>query len=183
MEKFKKVNVYEYVKEGLKSGVLVPFEAKKFAKVIAKQGVVGQKVISWTMDKNGNEVKEKVDTVKLDKETNKPGWILTKTDENCYPVIDKNGHLNQWIVEDSVFTAKYEIDPSQQDLYKAKGAPQIFVQIRENIILEQGGSEMKIAAGGYINITNVDDMYGISEKDYNDTYKKTDTEIKIKTLR
>lgn len=30
---------------------------------------------------------------------------------------------------------------------------------------------MKIAAGGYINITNPDDMYAISERDFTDTYK------------
>ena len=27
-------------------------------------------------------------------------------------------------------------------------------------------SDMQIAAGGYINITNVDDMYGISQRDF-----------------
>ena len=30
---------------------------------------------------------------------------------------------------------------------------------------------MKIACGGFINITNSDDMYGISERDFFDTYK------------
>lgn len=30
---------------------------------------------------------------------------------------------------------------------------------------------MKIAKGGYINITNAEDMYGISERDFLDTYK------------
>lgn len=33
---------------------------------------------------------------------------------------------------------------------------------------------MQIAAGGYINITNVDDMYGISQRDFEDKYKFTD---------
>lgn len=30
---------------------------------------------------------------------------------------------------------------------------------------------MMIAAGGYINITNIDDMYDISKRDFEDTYK------------
>ena len=30
---------------------------------------------------------------------------------------------------------------------------------------------MQIAKGGYINITNIEDMYGISERDFLDTYK------------
>ena len=44
---------------------------------------------------------------------------------------------------------------------------------------------MKIAKGGYINITNFDDMYGISEMDFNDTYKyvnNKDIEIYKKEL-
>ena len=39
---------------------------------------------------------------------------------------------------------------------------------------------MQIAAGGYINMTNVDDMYGISQRDFEDTYKFTnDLEKKV----
>lgn len=183
MKEFKKVNVYEYVKKGLESGVLVPFEAKKFAKIIAIQGTVGQTVTSWSVDKDGNEIKEKVSTVKLDEKTNNPGWIATKIDENGYPIRDKNGHLNQWIIDDSTFKSKYEIDPSQPNLFQAKGVPQIFVQITDDIILEQWGAEFKIAAGGYINITNINDMYGISSRDYEDTYKSTGNRISMKTLK
>ena len=184
MEKeFKKVNVYEYVKEGLVSGKLVPIEAEKFARIIARQGNVGEVVVSWSVDKDGNEIKEKEDVVTLDKDTNNPGWIATKLDENGYPLKDKNGHLNQWIIADSTFKKKYEIDEQNPSVFKPVGGPQIFVQIPDNIILEQWGSEMKIAAGGYINITKVDDMYGISERDFNDTYKNTGKKVSIKTLK
>lgn len=69
---------------------------------------------------------------------------------------------------------KYEMDPENPSLFKPKGGAQIFVKIIDNIILEQWGSDMKIAAGGYINITNVDDMYGISQRDFEDTYRFTD---------
>ena len=177
-KEFKKVNVYEYVKEGLASGKLTPFEAEKFARIIARQGVVGETVISWSVDSEGKELKEKEDVVSLDKETEQPGWIATKLDENGYPVKDKNGHLNQWIIADSVFKKKYEVDT--KDTYKPTGAIQIFVEIKDNIILEQWGSEMQIAAGGFINITNIDDMYGISSRDFNDTYKKTGKQVSVK---
>lgn len=180
MNEYKKVNVYEYVKEGLASGKLVPFEAEKFARIMAKQGVVGEGVTSWSVDSNGNEVKEKEDIVSLDKETQQPGWIATKLDENGYPIKDQNGHLNQWIIADSTFKRKYEIDPENPGLYKPTGALQIFVEIPDNIILEQWGSEMKIAAGGFINITNINDMYGISARDFNDTYKRTGKEVSVK---
>lgn len=182
-QEFKKVNVYEYVKEGLTSGVLVPFEAEKFARVIAKQGTVGETIISWSADKDGNEIKEKTDTVKLDEETKEPGWVVTKVDENGYPVKDKNGHLNQWIISDSIFKNKYEIDPENPTLFKPIGGPQIFVEIPDNIILEQWGSEMKIAKGGFVNITKEEDLYGISSRDFNDAYKNTGKKVSVKNLK
>ena len=184
MEKeFIKVNIYEYVKKGLENGDLVPIEAEKFARIIARPGKLGETVISWVVGKDGKELKEKEDTVKLDDKTGTPGWVATKADEQGYPVIDKNGHLNQWIIDDSTFTKKYEMDTTTSNLYKPIGGPQIFVQLTDNIILEQWGSEMKVEAGGFVNITNVDDMYAISKKDFDDTYKQTGKEISIKTLK
>jgi len=170
MEEFKKVEVVSYVKQGLESGNLVPIQAEKFARIVARQGEVGEEVTSWSVDTSGNEVKEKVATVGLDKETNMPGWIATKADANGNIVIDNNNHSNQWIIDDSTFKRRYEIDPENPTLFRPTGGIQIFVQIPENITLFQWGSDMQIAAGGYINITNPDDMYGISKRDFDDTY-------------
>ena len=178
-ENYVKVDVLKYVKEGLESGILVPFEAEKFARPHIRQGVVGEEVISWSEDKDGNPVKEKVATVKLDEKTGRPGWVVTKTDDTGMPVVDKHGHLNQWIIEDSKYQGKYEECPELgEGIHKPVGGPQIFVRIPDNIILQQWGSEMKIAAGGYINITKIDDMYGISGRDYADIYRKTSRVIK-----
>lgn len=174
MNEFIKVDVVSYVRKGLEDGTLIPREAVKFARIIAERGVEGQEVISWSSDKEGNEIKEKVAKVTLDEKTKNPGWIATKADKDGYPVYDSNNHLNQWIIDDTTFMKKYEIDPENPSLFKPKGGPQIFVQIYENIILEQWGSEITIAAGGFINITNPEDIYGISEKDFFDTYRFTD---------
>ena len=182
-KKFIKVNIYEYVKKGLENGDLVPIEAEKFARIIARPGKLGETVISWVVDKYGKELKEKEDVVKLDEQTGKTGWVVTKADENGYPVKDINGHLNQWVIDDSTFRRKYEIDIATSNLYKPIGGPQIFVQLSDNIILEQWGSEMKVEAGGFVNITNVDDIYAISKKDFDDTYQQTGKEISIKTLK
>ena len=175
MENYTKVDVLTYVKNGLESGTLVPIEAYKFARIMARPGIVGEEVISWSVDSIGNEVKEKVDTVSLDEETNNPGWVVTKTDEDGNIILDNNGHSNDWIISDSTFKKKYEIDENNPTLFKPKGGVQTFVQIPDNITLNQWGSDMNIAAGGYINITNPDDMYGISERDFEDTYKVVDT--------
>ena len=65
-----------------------------------------------------------------------------------------------------------EIDPNNNLIFRPKGGVQLFVQIPDNIILEQWGSKMQIAQGGYIIITDPSDMYGISERDFTDTYRK-----------
>ena len=131
-----------------------------------------------SVDSLGHEIQEKVAYVQNDENTNQPGWIVTKVDEDGNIMLDNNNHVNQWIIEDSVFRKKYEIDPENPTLFKPKGGPQIFVQINDNIILNQWGEDMKIAAGGYINITNINDMCGISERDFNDTYQFTEEQAK-----
>lgn len=57
MESYTKVDVLTYVKNGLESGTLVPIEAYKFARIMARPGTVGEEVISWSVDSFGNEVK------------------------------------------------------------------------------------------------------------------------------
>lgn len=178
MDNYTKVDVHQYVDMGIKNGTMIPKEAEKFARIVAKQGQVGEKVISWSVDSLGHEIQEKVAYVQNDENTNQPGWIVTKVDEDGNIMLDNNNHVNQWIIEDSVFRKKYEIDPENPTLFKPKGGPQIFVQINDNIILNQWGEDMKIAAGGYINITNINDMYGISERDFNDTYQFTEEQAK-----
>lgn len=174
MQDYKKVEVASYVKEGLENGSMVPRQAEKFARIFAKQGTVGEQVISWSVDKEGKEIQEKVAQVQLDEKTNQPGWIVTKVDEAGNVIIDSNNHANQWIIDDTTFRKKYEVDPDNPSICRPKGGPQLFVQIPENITLHQWGSDMRIAAGGYINITNPNDMYGISQRDFEDTYRFTD---------
>ena len=169
---YPKVNVQEYVKKGLENGILEPFEAEKYARIAARQGEVGEEVISWSEDKYGKEISERVDNVKLDEETNEPGWVVTKVDENGEVIIDRNGHPNQWIIGDSKFKAKYEIDSENPSMFRPIGGPQTFVELPQGITLEQGEKIMAIDAGGFINITNPDDMYGISKRDFEDTYKR-----------
>ena len=183
MEDFKRVDVLTYVKEGIENGTMVPKTAEKFARIAARQGTVGESVISWTVDSEGNEVEEKVDKVELDPETGEPGWIVTKVDDNGEVIIDNNNHPNQWIISDSVFRKKYEQDLTNPGVFKPKGGHQLFVRITENITLSQWGKDENIAAGGYINVTDPNDMYGISQRDFEDTYRFVeDTESKDQEL-
>ena len=103
MDNYTKVDVHQYVDMGIKNGTMIPKEAEKFARIAAKQGQVGEKVISWSGDSLGHEIQEKVAYVQNDENTNQPGWIVTKVDEDGNIMLDNNNHVNQWIIEDSVF--------------------------------------------------------------------------------
>lgn len=168
---YRHVKVEEYIKELLEKGVR-PIQAKKNTRIHARDGIVGETIITWSEDKDGNPIIEREAQVKLDEQTGKPGHVVTKVDSNGMPIIDKNGHSNTWIISDKIFEEKYEKDPEMGiSIYKPKSSIQIFVQIQDDIIIEQSGKEEKISRGGYINITNANDMYGISERDFNDTYE------------
>lgn len=171
MAEFKKVNIQEYVKEGLENGSLVPFQAKKTAPTQLIQGEEGQKVVSWVENEDGTERIEREGIVEVDEKTGGLGWIATKVDNEGNPVIDRNGHMNQWIIKDSVVKATYEPSNQGENLFQKKEI-QTLVQIHDNIVFEKkNGKVMNVEAGGYINITKPDGMYGISKRDFEDTHE------------
>ncbi len=157
---FKKVdNILEYVIEGIESGNLSVEEVAKFARIKAEQGELGQEVIT----KMADGLEETRNTVKLDEKTGQPGWIVT------------NPGGEQYIVEDSAFNKKYELDPENNEQYKPKGGPVLATQINEDITFEAPwGGDMNIATGGYLVLAGEKDIYGIQKKEFNDTYKPTD---------
>ena len=171
---YRKVDTKEYVESGLADGSLEAFEAIKHARISAMKGQVGDEVISWSEDENGNPIQEKVATVTVNEETGEADWIATKTDSEGNPIIDRNGHTNQWIIDDNTFHKKYEVDPEHPDIFKPVGGPQKFVETREGLIISQWGEEMKMPRGSFINITNPDDMYAINPRDFDDTYSKVE---------
>ena len=173
-ENYIKVKVEEYVKSLLELGYL-PILAEKKGKIHARRGIVGEEVITWSEDENGNPIVEKTDIVSLDKETNEPEYVVTKVDDTGMPICDKHCHVNSWIIKPLVFKEKYTLDFVDESLqgliYKSSAGVQVFIPVMDNIELFQWGESIKIAKGGYINITKENDMYGISSRDFNDTYE------------
>ena len=169
---YKKIeNVSDYVKELTNAGAET-ITAEKFARIAARQGRVGEKVTSWSVDSEGNPIVEKEAEVVVDEESGAAGWIATKMDENGEPIVDQNGHTNEWIIDDKTFHKKYEDDPEHPGVFKPKGGPQKFMRTPEAITINQRGDDKNVDTGGYINVTNPDDMYVISERDFTDTYKE-----------
>lgn len=164
---YRKVDVLKYLSNGIQNGTLKPFLAKKTARVKARRGVLDEVVVTYT---SGGLV-EKVNKVEIDPATGNTGWILTKIDENNNVVIDDFGHVNEWIISDSSFVSEYQYIPDSDDIYVSIDKNQLFVRIHEDIEIEHDGEIMKISTGGFLNITNLDNVYGISFRDFYDTYK------------
>ncbi len=45
MENYTKVKVINYVKQGIENGTMIPRQAKKFARIIARQGIILVKLL------------------------------------------------------------------------------------------------------------------------------------------
>ena len=168
------MNIEDYIKEKLNNKSLTPFSAEKVGKVLANQGLIGEEVTTWSIDEDGNEIKEKVEIVTLDKETNLPSWIITKADMYGEAVIDKNGHYDTRVISDTEFKNKYEPDSNKDMLYIPKSNIQLFVKIYDDIVLNKDGKDIKLLNGDYINITNDDDIYIVTQKEFEDSYIRSD---------
>lgn len=155
LKHFKKVdNIAEYVKEGIKSGRLTVDEVAKFARIHARQGNVGQ-VVDTILDQTTN-------IVKLDEKTGEPGWIVT------------NPGGEEYIVDDSTFKKKYEIDPENPSQYKPKGGPVLSTPLNENVeFVAPWGETMQVPVGGSLILSGPTDIYGVHPKAMEETYKST----------
>lgn len=162
---FKKIdNISEYVREGIKSGKFTVDEVTKFARIKARQGQVGEEVVT----KMANGLEETRNSVKLDEKTGEPGWIITNPDGEEY------------IVEDSVFKDKYELDLENPDQYKPKGKPVLSIKIDEHIEFKAPWGEiMKIECGGSLILSGPNNIYGIQENKFKNTYASTGKDKKI----
>lgn len=169
--KYKNIdNIKAYVQQIIEDGART-ITAEKTAQISARPGKPGQEqIVSWSVDADGNPVREKETIVSADK-TGTPDWVATKIDEQGKVIVDSNGHMNQWVISAAVFERKYEAVPEHPGIYKPVGGPQKFVCLKEGVHIVQWGQEWNVDADGYINITNPEDMYVVSGRDFRDTYR------------
>jgi hypothetical protein len=88
-------------------------------------------------------------------------WILT------------NPGGEQYIVDGTKFTKRYEAAADLgEGWFKPKGTPQKFRQIKADMTIRATwGEEQVLKKGSYVNVTDINDLYGVAEKEFNDTYK------------
>lgn len=71
------------------------------------------------------------------------------------------------------FNERYEI--ISPGVAKSRGTPQYFIRIKENIKLETSWGELQfLKAGSALNVSNLNDIYGINKEEFEDTYRKLD---------
>ncbi len=172
MLKLNKEEMRAYVESKLLTADII--EAKKVGNTLAVQGSVGQEVVTLEMTPNGEEYVERVGVVSLDPLTNEPGWILTKTGKDNKPLLNVFGHANQYIVVDSKFRSMYEPSPDGEGLY-SKSQIEKFIVADEDITFETKYGEMVVNAGGFIKVTDLDRISGISQTSFYDTYSIVET--------
>lgn len=167
---YKEINdIAAYVDELRAKGVKIII-AEKFGRIQARKGILGEVVFSWSTDANGTPLLEKKAQVSVDAETREVDWVVTKINAEGAPIIDRNGKKNEWIIDDKNFHKKY-VEDANQGIYKPVGGLQKFIKLQEAITIIQWENTMSVDASGYINITNLDDIYIISGRDFKDTYK------------
>lgn len=178
MSKFVKMDVKYYVVTSLQSGKLEPICAVKTGKVLARRGKLGEEVITYT-DKGLIEKKNKVS---VDKNTGSVDMVLMKANDYGYPIIDEYGHVNEWIVKEKDFVEEYVPDKEIDGVFQSTDGLQLFVPVLIDMVFMQNGKDMFVGSGGYLNITDITDIYGISKRDFEDTYHVIDNLVVSKRI-
>lgn len=173
MSKFVKIDAKYYVTMGLQNGTLEPVYAVKTGKVLARRGKVGEKVITYT----DQGLIEKNNEVFSDRD-----MILMKANQYGYPIIDEYGHVNEWIVKEEDFLEEYCPDSEIDGVYQSIDGLQIFVPVLMDMVFLVNGKDMYVKNGGYLNITDLTDIYAISKRDFNDTYNVIDNLVVSKKM-
>ena len=142
------------------------FMAKKSGNVLFRAVKEGEKIPVFT--KSGNLEAEEIGQAGK--------FLVTRCDDSGKPIVDEYGHTNSWQISAETFAKKYEID-NTTGIAIPKGEPQKFITTDRDITLYKPWGkdgalvEQNIPAGGVLNITNKNDVYGIAKEEFAETYK------------
>ena len=153
MKIFNKSEMKSFVENAINNGAVVKTYAK-FARVQAEQATKETPIITIL----ANGLQETTNTAMAG------DWIVT------------NPGGEKYVVTNSKFLKKYEPAPELGDgWYKPTGGVQKFIEATETLVFVcSWGEEQTINAGGFINVTCLDDIYGIAHQEFFDTYKECD---------
>ena len=165
---FRIVDAKAYVTEAEAAGRPIATAEKK-GRVLARMGRPGEELAVYSQG----------GTLESMQVVQEGSVLLTKAGEDGKPIVDEHGHENTWQVAEATFRKKYEVPggPIQDGmLAKPAGGPQKFMRVDEDIAVMvpwgEGGAPVPLAveAGGWLNVTDRNDIYGVSARDFSDTY-------------
>lgn len=141
--------------------------AQKKACLIARPAVEGEQIVVY------NAAGE----VEANETCTAGNWVVKSVDLDGAPILTDAGQENIWQMSDETFKKKYDTANIQPNGFvKPKGGLQTFLQVQENVCLYvpwgEGGAPIPqfIDKDGYVNVTNLDDLYGISGGDFDNLY-------------
>ena len=160
-EEYKKVdNIKLYVQEQLNKGVKI-IEAFKVTNVLLEEEHVNNFVTH-------SEVGEECTYIN---DSHEKSVKITSLNAKNQPRYNTDGTPNQYSMPYKEFYEMYEPVEGLKNIYKKRETENRFIQVNENIQFSYRHlSCFKLAKGGYINITNDNDYYGIQKKDFEETY-------------
>jgi len=158
-----KEELLNYVKELQSKPYGHTVKAEKKGIVIAREAKENEELDVYTKNGNfeGHETAQKGD------------MILTRANDDGTPYVDDYSHINSWKVSRETFEKKYDTaNPIKEGVYKPASGVQLFIQINDDISFDAPwGERQNIRTHGYLNITDLNDLYGIAEEEFKETYK------------
>ena len=137
-------------------------EKKNDAYVSFRRAVPGEEIVS--IDKNGvveGTVKGREDLM-----------VVTRCDKDGNPILNKDGKPNTWTIEEDIFKRTFSAD-EKTGIALPKQEKRIFLQVDRDIDIPVSWADngiQHVPAGGYLNITNEKDVYGIGQEEFKETY-------------
>lgn len=127
-----------------------PARYVKSARIQARPAQEGEKIV--TVLKDGTQETENI--------AKDGDWIVT------------NPGGEQDIVPGEKFVQKYEpAEELGEGWYKPTGLPQTFIQIHRELRIKASWGEQYLGPGSFLNITKPEDVYGVAEEEFKETYE------------
>lgn len=153
-------NIQKYVADKLKYDEEEIGLYKKYARVSARPGVAGEKIATILRDGHAEVDPEHPEIV------SEGDWVVT------------NPSGEQYKVSGAKFVKRYDVEAGvgADGKYAPKGPAITAMQIHEDITIyvPWGGDgsliPQHLRAGSYLNITDTNDIYGIAEQEFYETY-------------
>lgn len=137
--------------------------AIKASPVLVRKAMPGEMIRTYSQDG--------VETVNS---AGEDSFVLTKADRSTgKPVIDGNGHDNSWIIEGDAFREAYRLGPdfNGEGLVDPIADLRTLVRVDKDMsVMASWGEEQSVSKGGYLNITDPNNIYAVSERDFDDTH-------------